>query len=154
MSGLQLINNSTEDTITELETCFVSVYLFLNINLGLRFSKRASALSDLKVGNKIQFVNDDRFWYFFNTDDQDGYSIRTGSGKHGGWMVNDNSLVYKFCKSVNADIGDRFLVKKTNSYFKDNRLFEIVTSSTTLNAVALLREEKEKRMDFIRTIKK
>lgn len=95
------------------------------------FSSSAEKMCELKVSEYMHFLNEGSEWFFYTSDNKDGFLISVrGKGRNGkyvGISVCSHALVRLFRKSTGFSHATSFRIEKTNIIHDKCIVFKIDT---------------------------
>jgi hypothetical protein len=108
---------------------YVSRALTVRIkNRGVYFGSAAMTVLKLKMGDKLNFINDGKQWWFHKTASDDGFHL-SGYGKQKGLMINNNDLLNLIRKRTGfLKLPYSFYITKTDNEREGDILWEIDTA--------------------------
>jgi hypothetical protein len=131
---MQVINRRNVQVRSERNLPYVSVQ-----KESLYFTQATVEQFDMRIGMYVQFLNDDKSWFFFLTDDPDGFVLGPMSA---GLRIHSGPLVRMIKQQFKVNAGQSFYLHETPRNIKGAKLIEIAFGSPVIKIVSKPRVAK------------
>jgi hypothetical protein len=85
----------------------------------------------LIAGMYLQFLNDEKAWWFFQSKDPDGFYLQeNGHATSQALVISSKPLLRMILKSTGYKVGTRFYLLKPGTEYNGHQLIEVVTNKT------------------------
>lgn len=94
------------------------------------FSKAFVVLQDVKAGQFINFMNDEKDWRFYISDDKDGFLLKPLNRSRRGLFIQDGALVQLLRRSLELPTGKfKYAIQKTLTKVDGHPVYWILTKN-------------------------